>query len=169
MWTQIILGALAAGPFSGVDLDNLTDTPTLARDTVFEADAEQLPALGEGMELEERDGEQVVVTEEGFFVEFEAEVPAGQVGLAVTASAPGRGSDSYWLQVDSEQLERPLVLPVDALDTRSIGTNVTEPGEHTFRLVLREAPGSVLARVELYRIRSEVPGPPMRDDLLAPG
>jgi len=166
MWTQIILGALAAGPFSGVDLDNLTDTPTLARDTVFEADAEQLPALGEGMKLEEREGEQVVVTEEGFFVEFEAEVPAGQVGLAVTANAPGRGSDSYWLQVDGDQLERPLVLPVDALDTRSIGTKVTEPGEHTFRLVLREAPGSVLARVELYRIRSEVPGPPMRDELL---
>ena len=156
MWTHIILGALAAGPFSGVDLSNLTATPMLVRETVFEAAGEQLLAVGEGMTVEERDGEQVVVAGEGFFIEFEAELQPGKYGLAVTASAPGRGSDSYWLEVDGEQLERPIVPPVGAMDERSIAVNVTEAGVHRLRLILREAPGSVLQRIELYAAKSMV-------------
>ncbi len=166
MWTHMILGALAVGPFSGVDLSNLTATPMLVRETVFEAAGEQLLAVGEGMTLEERDGQQVAVTGEGFFIEFEAELPPGKYGLAATASAPGRGSDSYWLEVDGEQLERPIVPPVGAMDERSIAANVTEAGKHTFRLILREAPGSVLQRIELYAAKTKTPMPPMREDLI---
>ncbi len=166
MWTTVILSALAAGPFSGVDLDNLTDTPMLARETVVEANAKQLPTFGEGMKLGERDGKQIVVTEEGFFVQFDAELAAGMYGLSVTASAPDRGTDSFWVQVDGEQLDRALTLPVGTLDKRSASVRITEPGKHGFRLVLREAAGSVLARVELYRIKSELPRAPMREELL---
>ena len=155
----------STGHFSGVSLSNLTDTPVLIQDSIFEASAEELPALGEGMKLEERDGKQMAHTQEGFFMEFEVVLPAGEYSFSIQAIAPNRSSDSYWVQVDGEQVERPLALPVGAVSERSIMLRLREPGKHKIRMELREAPGSAIGRIGLYRTSVNVVNPPMRQEL----
>ena len=155
------------GPFSGVSLDNLTDTPILSRNMVFQASGHQLLAIGDGMRSSQgSDGGEVIVTQEGFFIEFEAQLNAGRYAFAVQASAPDSGSDSYWLLVDGEQIDQSIAPPVGTMGERSLAVRVTETGKHRFRLVLRESPGSVIRQIELYHITNKIPSAPMQKELL---
>jgi hypothetical protein len=165
MWSHILLGAAVVGPFSGVDLDRLRDTPMLIEQVVFAAQAGELAKLGTGTKTETRDGEQVIVTQDGFAVEFEAELTAGTYRLSVQANAPGNGADSYWAVVDGEQVSAPLTLPINTMAERSLGIPVRETGRHQVRLMLREAPGSALKSVRLSRVTNSIPRPPMRPEL----
>jgi hypothetical protein len=155
----------STGHFSGVSLSSLTDTPALIQDSIFEASAEELPALGEGMKLEEHDGKQMAHTQEGFFMEFEVGLPVGEYSFSIQAVAPNRSSDSYWVQVDGKQIERPLALTVGAVSERSIMLRLPQPGKHKIRVELREAPGSAIGMIGLYRTSVNVVNPPMRQEL----
>jgi hypothetical protein len=166
MLAPIFAGALAIGPFSGVSLDTLTDTPMLVQEVLFQVAGEQLLGHGEGMALEERDGQQVVVTQQGFSVEIARELQAGRYGVQVEATAPDKGTDSYWLVVDGKQGDQPLQVPVNAMGKRSSAATVENDGRHTLRLVLREKPGSVLRSVALFRLATKLPAPPMRQELV---
>ena len=159
MMTALLAAALVSGPFSKVSVETLTDTPVLVQERLFEAQGEQLLGLGKGMEQEERDGRQVVVTQDGFELGFECELPAGRYAVGVEAAGPSKGADSYWLTVDDRKLDTPLSIPVSVLGQRSAPVSIERDGRHTFRLVLREAPGSVLASVSLNRLSVFAPMP----------
>ena len=162
----LVGNATAIGPYSGVSLDTLTDTPMLVREDIMAAAGEELLKHGEGMQVEERDGETVVVTQEGFFLGFEADLAAGEYGFFVEAMGTTRGNDSYWLEVDGERTDVPFTIPVDVMGERIMRLSVTEKGPHRIRLVLREGPGSVLKRACLVSTSLKMPRPPMREELL---
>ncbi|MFC1718461.1 DUF4962 domain-containing protein [Candidatus Poribacteria bacterium] len=167
MQTHMLESVSSTGPFSGVSLNDLTDTPMLSRSMVFQASGHQLLAIGGGMKSSQgHDGEQVAITQEGFFIEFEAQLNAGRYAFAVQANAPDGGSDSYWLLVDGEQIDQSIAPPVGTMGKRSVAVRVTETGKHRFRLVLRESPGSVIRQVELYHTTNKMPSAPMQKELL---
>ncbi len=158
--------ALVVGLFSGVDMDHIMDTPLLARTTQTVAVGAEVLELGEGMVLGEHEGEAVAVTEEGFALEFSGELPAGMWSVEFEVIAFGGGADSFWVEVDGERLKRPLALPVDAMGKRAVTVRIEEAGPHTIRFVLREAPGSMIRRVELYQPSVNSPIAPMREELV---
>ncbi len=165
---ELILATLVMGPFSGVDYEHLLDTPILGSEAVIEVVGEDLPEHGAGMELDERDGETVVLTtDDDFYLEFVIELEPGTYSLAVEASAPGRGSDSYWLVIDGEQQAQPIVPPVGPIAERSGGFAIAEAGRHSVRLILREAPGSVIRGVRVRRNTLTIAQEPMVAELAA--
>jgi len=165
MWTFLLLGATVVGPFSGVDLDRLPDTPMLIEEDMLRADAREVLPLGTGMKLEKRDDREVILTQEGFVVEFELQLEPGNYRIAVEASAPNRGTDSYWAYVDGEQISAPLTIPTDTMAERAVGISIAEKGRHQLRLTLREAPGSILASLRFSSVANKIPRPPMRKEL----
>ena len=156
---------LAKGPFSGVTLNNITDTPVLVHNTVFKASAEQIANLGQGMEVIEQAGERVILTKEGFFIEFDVEVEAGIYSFASEASAPDSGTDSYWIILDNEESRKQLTPPVGNMGERSVAVNIDKTGKHKIRMILREAPGSVIKQISLYQPSVSISLPPMRGEL----
>ncbi len=158
--------ALVVGLFSGVDMDHIMDTPMLARTTQMVFVGDELLDLGDGMVLGEHEGQAVAVTEEGFALDLAGELPAGMWSVELEAIAFGRGSDSFWVEVDGERIKRPLPLPVDTLGLRVVTFRIEEAGPHTIRFVLREAPGCMVRRVELYRPSVDSPIAPMREELV---
>ncbi|MCD6360775.1 MAG: DUF4962 domain-containing protein [Armatimonadetes bacterium] len=161
----IAAGALVAGLFSGVDIEHIMDTPALVQDAIIQAVGADLLKYGEGMKVGEQDGQEVVVTEEGFSLEYSGKLSPGLWTVTVEALAPSRSTDSYWVQLDGEQLKRPLLVPLDTVRSASAGFRIEEGGEHTVRLVLREAPGSVIRSWEIARPTIEVSKPPLREEL----
>jgi len=163
-WSGTMLADTSiVGPFSGVGLQNLTDTPMLVRKTLFQCEGKQLLSLGKGMKLQ---GE-AVVTQKSFSIEINVETPGvGEYALAVRASAPNRGADSYWVFVDGKRIKRPLTPPVGVMGERSIALGIDKPGKHRLRLTLRERPGSVISRLHVYKLSNRIPLPPMRKALL---
>lgn len=146
--------ALMAGPFSGVDYEHIDETPILGAEAVLEMAAEELIAHGQGMKLVERNGEPVaLVTDAAFQIELQADLEAGDYGLAVSAEGRDRGSDSFWIEIDGERLNAPLNLPLGAVGERSAGFRISEAGAHTLRVALREAPGP---RIRSLRVRRHV-------------
>ncbi|MEA3404082.1 MAG: DUF4962 domain-containing protein [Armatimonadota bacterium] len=163
---EMLLAALVVGPFSGVDIEHLTDTPILGTEPVVEVAGEDLLEHGEGMELQERDGQPVVVaTDSDFYVEIQRELAAGEYSVVVEASAPNKGTDSFWVVVDGEQGDAPLTLPRESMDRRAGPAVIREPGQHSVRLILREGPGCTLRSVSLRRNVLEVPREPMLPEL----
>ncbi len=161
-----LLAALVVGPFSGVDIEHLMDTPILGGEPIFEYVGEEIAEHGEGLSVEEHDGESVILTtERDFHLTFERELEPGSYALVVEASAPNRGSDSYWLVVDGEQAPAPITPPVNAMGERGAGFGIDEAGEHTVGIVLREAPGSVIRSIRLRRNVVEPPREPMLPEL----
>ncbi len=165
---ELVAAALVVGAFSGVDIDHLLDTPILGAEPVFEVVGEDLLAYGEGMALDERDGRAVVLTtDKSFYLELTRELVPGRYMLEIEAAAPNRGSDSYWLVTDGEQLSRPITPPVDTMGKRSAGFEIVEGGGHTIRVILRESPGSVIAGLWLRRVVLDVPREPMLPEMAA--
>ncbi len=162
----IAAGALITGLFSGVDMEHITDTPRLVQAVTVEATGADLLQFGEGMVIGEFEGQPVVVTEEGFAMEFSGEMQAGVWSMALDVVAFNRGADSYWVQIDGQQLDRPLRLPLDALKRSSFGFRLEETGTHSVRVVLREAAGSMIRHAELSRPSVQIPQPPMREELV---
>lgn len=157
--------ALVLGVFSGVDYEHLLDTPILGSEVIAQAAGEELLALGEGMELTERDGEHLALTTNGFFLEFALDLQPGQYSFSVEANAPGGGSDSYWLVIDGQQQSQPITPPQGAMAERTAGFAIDQAGAHTVRLILREGPGSVIRSVRLRRNVLSIPREPMLPEL----
>ncbi|MGI5816519.1 MAG: DUF4962 domain-containing protein [Armatimonadota bacterium] len=163
-----LLAALVIGTFSGVDITNLMDTPILGGEPVIEYVGEELAEHGEGFTLDEHDGQAAILTtERDFHLTFERELEPGSYSLVVEASAPNRGSDSYWIVVDGEQISQPITPTVDAMTERAGGFRVDEAGRHTFGIVLREAPGSIIRSVRLRRNTVDPPREPMLPEMAA--
>ncbi len=162
---ELILAALVLGPFSGIDYEHLLDTPILGSEVVVEATGEEIAALGEGMSVQQRDDETVVVAEDGFFLEFTLDLEAGMYSLVVEANAPNRGADSLWIEVDGERQPQPILPPVGPIAERSGSVAIAEAGQHTIRLTLREGPGAVIRRVRLRRNTLNPPQEPMLPEL----
>lgn len=163
----VAAGALVMGLFSGVDIEHINDTPALVQEAFIEATGAELLALGAGMELGEFEGEQVVVTQEGFRLELSRELAAGMWTINLEVAASNLGNDSYWVLLDGQQLQTPYRLPVGKLAPSSFGFRLEQAGQHTVTIVLREGPGSVIRRAQLARPRVRTPKPPMRPELAA--
>ena len=164
---ELLLATLVVGTFSGVDIEHLMDTPILGGAPVIEYAGEELAEFGAGFTVEERDGQMVLVTtDRDFNLTFELELEPGSYVFAVEASAPNRGSDSYWIVVDGEQVSPPITPPVDAMGERSGGFGIEEAGLHTVGIVLREAPGSAIAGVKLRLNTVDPPQEPMLAELV---
>ncbi len=163
---EIMLAALVMGPFSGVDLETITETPILGTEPIMEVVGEDLLEYGEGMQLVSYDGDPAVRAEsDEFFLEVRRELPAGQYGIVVEASAPNNGADSLWVVVDGEQQDAPFRLAIDAMSERTASVSFDQAGEHTIRLILREAPGVTVRRLALRRNTVNVPRDPMLPEL----
>lgn len=160
---ELLLATLVVGTFSGVDIEHLLDTPILGGEPLLEYVAEDLAEHGEGFEIQQRDGQTVLLTTERTFnLTFQRELEAGSYALIVEASAPNNGSDSYWIVVDGEQVSPPVTPPVGAMGERAGGFRIDETGLHTFGVILREAPGSAIRSVRLRRNTVE----PLREPML---
>ncbi len=163
---EVLLATLVVGTFSGVDIEHLMDTPILGSAPVFEYVGEEMAEHGEGFTVEERDGQTVILTtERDFHLTFERELEPGSYTLMVEASAPNRGTDSYWLEIDGERNSAPITPPVDAMGQRGAGFSIEEAGQHTLSIVLREAPGSVIRSILVRRNTIEPPREPMLPEL----
>ncbi len=162
---ELILGALVVGAFSGVDIEHLLDTPILGAETIVEVTGEELLGYGEGMTVEQRDGEAVVVTGPEFSFELALDLDPGTYSLAIESSAPDRGSDSLWLVVDGEQQPQPILPPVGPIAERSGGFSIDEAGPHSVSLALRESSGQVIRAVRLRRNALNIPQEPMLAEL----
>jgi len=165
MLAVALAGALVVGPFSGVSLKNLTDTPMLTNGVLLRLEGEKLVAAGRGMKLEERDGQQVVVAQKGFEVSLTRDLPPGRYGIEVEANAPDGSTDSFWLRLDGKRFGPPFSLPVRVFGKRSSSVQIVEAGKHTLGIVLREAPGVALRSVSWFRMTVETPQPPLRKEL----
>ncbi len=161
----VILAALAIGPYSGVDVDSLLHTPALTHNPVLTLEAGQLVNMGRGMSLETRGAKPVAVTENGFALELDVALPAGSFSLALEASAPDRGTDSYYVDVDGVRGKQLLLPPVNRFGTTAVGLRFAEAGKHRFRISLREAPGSAIRKLEILRTTVRTARPPMREQL----
>lgn len=171
MITCIVAAALVVGPYSGVDLNTLLDKPMFVSEMVLKLSAADIAeqATGEqatGAKVAEVEGEELAVTEKGFELNVEAELPVGRCVLEVQARAPDRGTDSFWVAFDGVKLERPFLISTGPVGTRSIVADVTEAGKHTFRIWLRERPGSALRSVSVSAASTKMPKPPMRKELM---
>ncbi len=162
----VLLGGLALVPFAGIDLTNLTDTPIIGREAIFGAAGAELARHGTGLKIEQRDGETVALTQKGFTLQFELELPPGMYVLSVLAQAPDRGTDSYWLAVNGKRVGGPLTLPVGRMGEGRATVAVGMGAKYRFQLSLREAPGSILKRVQLSRASIKIPRPAMRQELV---
>ncbi|HIE50917.1 MAG TPA: hypothetical protein EYP85_04085, partial [Armatimonadetes bacterium] len=138
LWPLLMAGEPVVGPYSGVSLDNLLDTPILVRQDLVVVTGEDLVKHGEGMKLQERGGETVAVTEEGFFLALEVELDTGKYLVTVEAMGTHSGNDSFWLEVDGERMGEPLVIPINTLGKRTTTVMIRERGRHSLRLILRE-------------------------------
>ena len=137
----------------------------LAGEQVFAAAGPALTALGKGMANAEQEGEKVVLTQDGFFLEFAHDLPAGRCKLEVRSAAPNNGTDSLWVTVDGKQLDHELNLPVGKLVTRALAVTLASSGKHTFRFTLREKPGCAIASVTLYTTAKKPAVPELRKEL----
>ncbi|MGD9494714.1 MAG: DUF4962 domain-containing protein [Armatimonadota bacterium] len=162
---ELMAVALVLGPFSGVDYERLLETPILGSEALLSLSAAELAEHGQGMTVEQRDGEPVMVTGEGFFLEFTLDLQPGMYSLRLECSAPGSGSDSLWLVVDGERQAQPILPPVGPIAERSGGFGITEGGAHKVRLELREAPGATIRRLSLRRNTLVIPQEPMLAEL----
>lgn len=165
MLAAVLAGTLVVGPFSGVSLRNLTDTPRLTRNVLRSVSGKELLAVGRGMAVVERDGRRVVVTQQGFRASLTRELTPGRYGIEVEANAPDDGTDSFWLQLDGKRVGPPFSLPVGVFGTRSTAVKVEKSGRHTLGIVLREAPGVVLRKLTWFRLEVKAPRPPLRKEL----
>ncbi len=166
MITCIVAAALVVGPYSGVDLNTLLDKPMFVAETILELTAADIAQQATGAKVEEVGGEQLAVTEKGFELRLEADLPVGRCILEVQARAPDRGSDSLWVAFDGVQIERPFVISTGPVGTRSVVADVTEAGKHTFRVWLREGPGSGIRSVSVAAASTKMPKAPMREELM---
>lgn len=164
----LLLATLVTGVFSGVDMERLMETPILGTEPVLEIAGEELADHGEGLRLEQRNGRTVAVTVEGdFYLQFTEYFEPGSYALVVEASAPDRGSDSYWIELNGERMVAPIVPPVGAMAERAGGFRIEEAGEHTVRLTLREKPGSEIAMTRIRRNVVQPPREPMLPEMVA--
>lgn len=166
MLLLLLASSLSAATFSGVTPDNLMDTPNLKRVPIVELSGEKLVAAATGLALEDREGLPIGLTEEGFTLTMKPDLAMGDYVLGVTASAPNRGTDSFWLSVDGKQLKDPFSLPVNSLRDAYMAFSVEEPGPHELTLELREAPGCLLQKAGVYRSEMQAPVPAMRPELV---
>lgn len=95
-----LAGAAIVGPYSGVSVENITDTPMIGQEALLQFTGSELLTHGTGMKLDEHDGEPVVVTQKGFSLSFEAELQSGMHIVVVEAMGTTRGNDSYYLAVN---------------------------------------------------------------------
>jgi len=166
MLPYLMAGALAIGPYSGVDLSTLLDKPMLVREIVVELTAAEVVQEATGAKLDDLDGRQIALTEAGFELSLDVELSVGRAIFEVEAQAPDAGTDSYWLAFDGEQIDKPFVISRGALSSRSFIVDIAQAGKHTFGLTLREAPGSAIKTVSIAMASTKMPQPPMRQELV---
>lgn len=170
IWTLLPMVAVAAtvGPFSGVSIDKLMDTPILSRDGIFTAVGEQLTQYTRGLKMEQVEGQSVGTTQQDFAFEVELDLKeAARYRITVEAKADTSGQDSYWLVLDGVQSTSPLTISRAAIAEASQAFEVTAPGKHRVGLILREGPGSVLRSVRVDTLRVKSPQAPLRPELAA--
>lgn len=156
-------GALAAtvGPFCGVSVDNITDTPCLKRDAVVYAEGRKLLDIGKGMAPDPDDPQAMCITSRDFEIRLDSELSPGSYSVAVEVVAPNRGTDSFWVELDGERLKQPFTLPTGKMARCRFAFRVERSGPKRVRLVLREAPGARVRGVALERTVYVCPQEPM--------
>ncbi len=165
MLPYLMAGALVIGPYSGVDLNTLLDKPMLVREMVIELTATEVVQQATAAKLDTLHGQPVALTEAGFELNLEVQLPVGRTIFEVEAQAPDAGTDSYWLACDGARIDKPFVIPRGALGSRSFVLDITQPGKHSFSLTLRESPGSVIKTLSIAAASTKMPQPPMRAEL----
>ncbi|MBN2450415.1 MAG: DUF4962 domain-containing protein [Lentisphaeria bacterium] len=156
----MVLLALAAvmGSYSGITTDSLLDTPNLEIRSVWQAGAADLLRLARNAILTEHDNQAALRPEAGFALDLDTMLAPGIYRLTVQASAPNKGADSLFVDLDGTRLKALLQPPIEHLGPSSIVLHVEAAGNHRIALTLRESPGCVLQSVSLEAIR---PNPPL--------
>ena len=140
------------GPYSGISVDNLLDTPILKSTPLLDLSAGELPLISNGLTpIEGQAG--VYQAGDGFELTMTCELPAGRFVLLVECSAPDAGSDSFWVEVDGERQTRPMSIPRERMADARAGLAIDQQGEHTIKLLLREGPGATLRRVQVVQVK----------------
>jgi hypothetical protein len=163
---NILLAALAIGPFCGVSRENLRDTPNLRYEQFWSADAAALGRLAgspDAAGVAPAGGQ--IRADTGFRLAWDCELAAGAYQLDVVAVAPDRGSDSLHVSLNGTRLRNPLVLPVGAAGQASLAFPLTSAGRQRFELTLREGPGCMLSEAKLSRLKPITPAAPVRPEL----
>ncbi|MBW2528670.1 MAG: hypothetical protein JRI23_31135 [Deltaproteobacteria bacterium] len=98
MWLVVAVVAAAGpaeaqqGPYSGVDLNSLLETPIRGHDAAVDASGAEILAYGANMSVGQVDGHEAAVTEQDFWLEVTADLSAGVTSLLFEVTAPTRGS-----------------------------------------------------------------------------
>lgn len=154
------------GPFSGVSIENLTDTPNLEAETVLTVSARDLVNLGQGMSAGEDGGEPVaVVTGDEFSLVLRPVLEPGDYGLVAEGRGPEGGSGSFWVGVDGDRLDVPLLVSTGGGRPHATGFHLDRGGDHDIRLALRGSGGSRVRSLQFRRMTVRVPREPMVQDL----
>ena len=157
--------ALTTGPYSGVSVENLLDTPSLKQDIIWQADATALAALSKGARVVEEDGRQILLTEKGFTLTIARELPEGKYRLEMECWAPNRGTDSLYVAVDGKRMSQIVVLRVGEFGRTAATLPVQGDGMHKIEVTLREAPGSKITVASLSRTTVTPPNAPILAEL----
>ena len=90
-------------------------------------------------------------------LEFTVDLPAGKCALAVFGKGRDDGSDSVWMDLDGKRIETAFNLPTKEIGPSSAKWDLSEPtpnieipaaGPHRFLVTLREAPPTMIERLE---------------------
>jgi hypothetical protein len=165
MLAYLVASALITAPFSGVTVDNLLDRPMMVSESVLELSAAEVSERASAT-LTELDGRPVAETQQDFELNMELELPAGRCLITVEAQATSVSNDSYWVSINGERLESPILPPIGIMAPRSTTVDIPEAGRHTLTLSLRESPGSFISSVSVATVKTDIPHPPMRAELL---
>ncbi|MBT3379608.1 MAG: DUF4962 domain-containing protein [Lentisphaerae bacterium] len=156
-----MLAAAAIGPYSGASVDNLLDTPNLELQSLWTARAEGLARLSTGAQVVEIDGQTALQTGDGFRLVVSIAAASGHCRLDVVCTAPNRGTDSFFVDLNGERLPQLLVPPVGRIGMTSITVPMPAEGKADIVLSLREGPGSRILSASLSRIAPSTVLPPM--------
>ncbi|MDH7570872.1 MAG: hypothetical protein QHJ73_14935, partial [Armatimonadota bacterium] len=162
MTSYLLLGVLATGPYSGVSVDTLMDTPILERREIAALPAAEFARRARGARLEGEGEEAAAVLGEGFSLEWEVDLPAREALLQLSGSAPSLGSDSLWVALDGQRVPTPLTFSRGAFSQRTLSLEVPVAGRHVIGLSLREGPGARVRSLSLVQLSVKSPLPPMR-------
>ncbi len=134
----------------------VSDNSLLRNESLFTlrvVQAAQAVALGDAS-----GGRAVALTGGQAEIEMKLDLPAGDYKLDLVGYGPDLGSNSLWLAVDGERVDDVVHLPVGRPGSCSRDVDITPAlprfrvataGEHTLRLTLREAPGTVIDRASI--------------------
>ena len=158
-----------AGPSGALSLmPDPSESRIIRKDAVFTASGEGLAAVASGgYDLVGSDaGKALLSTGQDFALSLDHDLEAGLYLLTILCSAPTTSTDSFWLEIDGQRIDAPIVLPRNAFGEAKSGFRLERTARTSVRLVLRERPGVVVAGLDLVHMTVEVdPDSVIRPDL----